>query len=82
MSSKVDSAIIMAAGLSSRFWPVSSKIPKALISVKGEVLIERQICQLLQAGITNIIVVVGYKKDAFDYLKKNIVLKLLKTQNI
>lgn len=77
MSSKVDSAIIMAAGLSSRFRPLSSKIPKALVSVKGEVLIERQICQLLEAGITNIIVVVGYKKDAFYYLKKKFNVKIV-----
>lgn len=68
MSYKVDNAIIMAAGLSSRFAPISYEKPKALIEVKGEVLIERQIRQLKEAGIENIILVVGYKKEQFSYL--------------
>ena len=46
MSYKVDNAIIMAAGTSSRFAPLSYEMPKALIEVKGEILIERQIRQL------------------------------------
>lgn len=43
---KVKNAVIMAAGTSSRFAPLSYEKPKALIRVKGEVLIERQIMQL------------------------------------
>ena len=39
-------AIIMAAGTSSRFVPLSVERPKGLLEVKGEVLIERQICYL------------------------------------
>lgn len=66
---KVDNAIIMAAGASSRFAPLSYEMPKALIPVKGEVLIERQIKQLREAGINEIIVVVGYMKECFSYLK-------------
>lgn len=69
MSYKVDNAVIMAAGASSRFAPLSYETPKALIDVKGEVLIERQIKQLLDAGINEIIVVTGYKKEQFEYLK-------------
>lgn len=62
-------AIILAAGMSSRFIPLSAEIPKGLLNVKGEVLIERQIRQLLEAGISDITVVVGYKADMFAYLK-------------
>lgn len=65
---KVDNAIIMAAGTSSRFAPLSSEIHKALIEVKGEVLIERQIRQLKEAGIEEIIIVTGYKSEQFNYL--------------
>ena len=43
MAYKVDNAVIMAAGTASRFAPLSFERPKALIEVKGEVLIERQI---------------------------------------
>lgn len=66
---KKRNAIIMAAGTSSRFVPLSAECPKGLVEVKGEVLIERQIRQLIGAGITDISLVVGYKADMFDYLR-------------
>ena len=62
-------AIIMAAGTSSRFVPLSAEIPKGLLEVKGEILIERQIRQLLEAGVSDITLVVGYKAEMFEYLK-------------
>lgn len=64
-------AIIMAAGTASRFVPLSSECPKGLLEVKGEVLIERQIRQLKEAGIEDITIVVGYKAEMFDYLKSD-----------
>lgn len=67
---KVDNAVIMAAGTSSRFAPLSYEKPKALISVKGEVLIERQVRQLKEAGVPEIYIVVGYKADQFYYLEE------------
>lgn len=69
MSYTVDNAVIMAAGVSSRFAPLSYEKPKALVEVNGEILIERQIRQLKEAGIEEIIVVVGYMKEKFRYLK-------------
>ena len=74
---RVDNAIIMAAGTSSRFAPLSYEKPKALIEVKGEVLIERQIRQLKEAGVPEIYVVTGYKAEAFHYLKKKYGVRLL-----
>lgn len=70
MSYKVDNAVILAAGMSSRFAPLSFEKPKALIPVKGEVLIERQIRQLKEAGVEKIVIVTGYKKEQFAYLKE------------
>ena len=67
---KVENAIIMAAGLSSRFAPISYEKPKGLLRVRGEILIERHIEQLLEAGIDDITVVVGYKKELFFYLEE------------
>lgn len=67
---KIENAIIMAAGTSSRFVPLSYEKPKGLWKVKGEVLIERQIRQLQEAGIFDITVVVGYCKEQFYYLKE------------
>lgn len=67
---KVDNAIIMAAGFGLRSFPLSRVMPKGLYVVKGEVLIERQIRQLREAGIIEIIVVVGYLKEQFKYLEE------------
>ena len=66
---KVENAVILAAGLSSRFAPISYEKPKGLLKVRGEVLIERQIEQLKAAGIDDITLVVGYKKEYFFYLR-------------
>ncbi len=49
MAYRVDNAVIMAAGTASRFAPLSYERPKALIEVRGEILIERQIRQLQEA---------------------------------
>lgn len=67
---KVDNAVILAAGLSERFAPISYEKPKGLLRVRGEILIERQIEQLIEAGINDITVVVGYKQGYFFYLRK------------
>lgn len=67
---KVENAIIMAAGISCRFVPLCYELPKGLLRVRGEILIERQIEQLKNAGIEDITVVVGYMKEKFYYLKE------------
>lgn len=66
---RVDNAVLMAAGLSSRFVPLCLEKPKGLLSVRGEVLVEREIRQLQEAGIHQIILVLGYRKEDFSYLQ-------------
>lgn len=66
---QVDNAIIMAAGYSARCMPLSNVMPKGLFRIKGEILIEREIEQLQEAGISNIIVVTGFLAEKFEYLK-------------
>ena len=66
---RVTNAVIMAAGMSTRFAPVSYERPKGLLIVKGEVLIERQIRQLHEAGIADVTVVVGHRQEQFCYLE-------------
>ena len=77
---KVDNAVIMAAGTASRFAPLSYERPKALIEVKGEILIERQIRQLKEAGIDEIIIVVGYMKEQFMYLEEKFGVKIVENK--
>ncbi len=74
---KVDNAVIMAAGMSTRLAPLSYETPKALLNVHGEILIERQIRQLREAGIEEIFVVTGYKKECFSYLEEKLGVKLV-----
>lgn len=70
-------AIILAAGKSDRFAPFTYERPKGLFCVKGEILIERQIEQLLEAGIREIYIVVGYMKEKFFYLEQKYGAKLI-----
>ena len=77
---KVNNAVIMAAGFSSRFAPLSYETPKGLVTIRGEKLIERQIRQLKEAGIQNIIVVVGYKKELFKYLQDAFDVKIIENE--
>ena len=48
--------------MSSRFAPLSYEIPKGLLQVKGERLIEREIRQLQEAGIEDITVIAAIFK--------------------
>ncbi len=61
-------AIILAAGFGMRMVPISMEIPKGLLEVHGEPLIERTIRQLHEAGIREIYVVVGFMKEKYEYL--------------
>lgn len=63
-----ENAIILAAGFGMRMVPINTQIPKALVEVNGETLIERIINQLHQVGVEKIYVVVGYMKEQFEYL--------------
>lgn len=74
-------AIILAAGTASRFVPLSAERPKGLLEVKGEILIERQIRQLKEAGVDDIIVVVGYKAEMFGYLQKMFGVKIVMNED-
>lgn len=74
---KVSNAVILAAGASTRFIPLSLEQPKGLYEVKGEKLIERQINQLIEAGIKDITLVLGYKKEMFYYLKERYGVKFI-----
>lgn len=74
---RVTNAIIIAAGFGSRFVPLTFEMPKGLLEVFGERMIERQIKQLHQAGIYNITIMVGYLKEKFDYLIDKYNVKLI-----
>lgn len=70
-------AVILAAGKSTRFAPFTYEKPKGLFRVRGEILIERQIRQLKEAGIQNIYIIIGYMKEKFFYLEQSFGVKLV-----
>lgn len=65
---KPKNAIILAAGYGMRMVPINVEVPKGLLEVKGEPLIERIISQLQEIGIYEIYVVVGFMKEQYEYL--------------
>lgn len=70
-------AIILAAGFGMRMVPINLAIPKSLLEVNGEPLIERLIRQLHDVGVMDITVVVGFMKEKFDYLIDEYGVKLI-----
>ena len=63
-------AILMAAGMGTRLRPLTLNTPKSLIEVNGMSLLERQIINLKEVGIDEIIVLTGYLHEKFDDLVK------------
>lgn len=67
---RVKNAFILAAGGSDISAKSVYSMPKGLYQKNDETLIERQIRQLQEAGITDIHVVVGIKKEMYFYLEE------------
>lgn len=68
--SRVERAIIMAAGLGNRMHPVTLYTPKPLVKVNGVRMIDTVIDGLHNNGINEIYIVVGYFKEQFEVLKE------------
>lgn len=71
-------AILLAAGMGTRLRPLTENIPKSLIEINGESLIERQIKFLNERGIKEIYVITGYLSEKFEYLKEKYKVILIK----
>lgn len=63
-------AILMAAGLGTRLRPLTNDTPKSLIEVNGMSLLERQILNLKEVGVDEIVVLTGYLHEKFDDIVK------------
>mgnify|MGYP000545471757 CR=1 FL=1 len=67
---KVRKAVIPAAGFGTRFLPATKAIPKEMLPVVDKPVIQYVVEELVEAGITDIIMVTGYHKrtieDHFD----------------
>ncbi len=66
---KVDKAVVLAAGEGTRLEPITNAVPKEMIRVGRKPTIHHIVNLLKEGGISDILVVVGRKKQAImDYL--------------
>jgi len=56
-------AIILAAGVGKRLWPVTQHKPKCLIEIGGQTLLSRYLESLASVKIRQATIVVGYKQE-------------------
>ena len=63
-------AIIMAAGKGSRIVELTMGRPKSFLEINGKKLIEYNLDVLREIGVNKIIIVTGYRYDAFEELTK------------
>lgn len=69
---KVQNAIILLAGTGSRLRPLTDNTHKALLPIQGKTILERQITQLTQCGISKLHLVLGYRdQDICDFAATN-----------
>lgn len=70
MQKKVTKAVIPAAGFGTRFLPQTKAMPKEMLPIVDKPVVQYVVEELVEAGITDIILVTGYHKrtieDHFD----------------
>lgn len=58
--------VILAGGLGTRLKPLTEKIPKVLIPINGEPFIAHQLKLLARAGISQVVICIGYLGDMIE----------------
>src|SRR5215204_1737060 len=66
---RVDTAVILAAGMGTRLKGHTQEKPKGFLEIDGDSLIERSIKHLIDHGISTIVIGTGYFHEHFDALK-------------
>ena len=66
----IRTAVIMAAGMGTRFGQYTEKIPKGFIPFKDKPMVVRSIETLIDCGIEKIIIGTGYKKESYEALQE------------
>lgn len=62
----VDKAVILSAGKGSRLLPLTADRPKCLIELSGQSLLEWQLDALQGSGVSEVVVVTGFRDDLVD----------------
>src|SRR5882757_19412 len=66
MNKRPTKAIIAAAGFGTRFLPQTKAMPKEMLPIVDKPIIQYVVEELVQAGITDIIIVTGYSKRSIE----------------
>ena len=61
---KVKKAVIPAAGVGTRFLPISKSIPKEMLPIFDRPMLQYSIEQAAQAGIEHVVLVISTGKEA------------------
>jgi choline kinase len=59
-------AVILAAGTSSRLYPLTADIPKALLEIAGRTILDRLLDAFADAHIPRAVIVTGYHADRIE----------------
>ena len=62
--SKIDKAVVLAAGRGTRMRELTAEVPKPMIQVRGKPVLQHIIEGLRDAGIREFLIIVGYHADA------------------
>lgn len=66
----INTAVIIAAGMGTRFGKYTEKKPKGFVEFGGIPMIERSVRTLIEAGISRIIIGTGYLKECYEQLSQ------------
>ena len=66
MTSKITTAMVLAAGLGKRMQPLTDTMPKPLVPLNGRALIDHALDRIAQAGLTHAVVNVHYLADQIE----------------
>jgi dTDP-glucose pyrophosphorylase len=80
MTTKIDKAVVLAAGRGTRMRELTADLPKPMIAVRGKPVLQHIVEGLRDAGIREFLIVVGYRGDTVrnflgDGLRNNIAIQ-------
>lgn len=75
--SRTKRAVILAAGPGMRMVPIHTQTTKGMLEIRGECLVERLIRQLRAVDIYEILIVVGFMKEKYEYLMDKYQVRLI-----
>lgn len=64
-------AVILAAGRGKRLYPYTKYIPKCLLDISGETILEHQINNIRDCGIDEVVIVVGFGFEKVENFLRN-----------